>query len=128
MKLTFGLMIAAMTLPTAANAAALQDAIRADMPQLMTLYRDLHANPELSMQEVRTPAKLAAEMRKLGFKVTEKVGKTGVVSVMQNGPGPVLLLRADMDALPVVEQTGLPFASKVRATARSGVETGVMHA
>jgi hippurate hydrolase len=128
MKLTFGLVIAAMTIPTAANAAALQDAIRADMPQLMTLYRDLHANPELSMQEVRTPAKLAAEMRKLGFKVTEKVGKTGVVSVMQNGPGPVLLLRADMDALPVVEQTGLPFASKVRATARSGVETGVMHA
>ncbi|MGE5600291.1 MAG: amidohydrolase, partial [Pseudomonadota bacterium] len=128
MKLTFGLVIAAMTLPTAANAAALRDAIRADMPQLMTLYRDLHANPELSMQEVRTPAKLAAEMRKLGFKVTEKVGKTGVVSVMQNGPGPVLLLRADMDALPVVEQTGLPFASKVRATARSGVETGVMHA
>ena len=60
MKLTFGLVIAAMTLPTAANAAALEDAIRADMPQLMTLYRDLHANPELSMQEVRTPAKLAA--------------------------------------------------------------------
>ena len=117
-----------MTLPTAANAAALSDAIRADMPQLMTLYRDLHANPELSMQEVRTPAKLAAEMRKLGFKVTEKVGKTGVVSVLENGPGPVLMLRADMDGLPVVEQTDLPFASKVRATARSGVETGVMHA
>ena len=128
MKVIFGLAIAAMTLPTAANAAALSDAIRADMPQLMTLYRDLHANPELSMQEVRTPAKLAAEMRKLGFKVTEKVGKTGVVSVLENGPGPVLMLRADMDGLPVVEQTNLPFASKVRATARSGVETGVMHA
>jgi hippurate hydrolase len=80
------------------------------------------------MQEVRTPAKLAPEMRKLGFTVTEKVGKTGVVAVMRNGPGPVLMLRADMDGLPVVEQTGLPFASKVRATARSGVETGVMHA
>ena len=64
------------------------------------------------MQEVRTPAKLAAEMRKLGFTVTEKVGKTGVVAVLQNGPGPVLLLRADMDGLPVVEQTGLPFASQ----------------
>ena len=126
------LALAAMTLPaaspTAANAAALHDAIRADMPQLLTLYRDLHANPELSMQEVRSPAKLAAEARKLGFTVTEHVGKTGVVAVMKNGPGPVLLLRADMDALPVVEQTGLPFASKVRATARSGVETGVMHA
>ena len=65
------------------------------------------------MQEVRSPAKLAAEARKLGFTVTEKVGKTGVVAVMKNGPGPVLLLRADMDGLPVVEQTGLPFASKV---------------
>ena len=124
--------LAAMTLPTAistaANAAALNDAIRADMPQLMTLYRDLHANPELSMTEVRSPAKLAAEARKLGFTVTEHVGKTGVVAVMKNGDGPTLLIRADMDALPVVEQTGLAFASKVRAVARSGVETGVMHA
>ena len=66
------------------------------------------------MQEVRTPAKLAAEARKLGFTVTEKVGKTGVVAVMRNGPGPVLLLRADMDGLPVVEQTGLPFAPRSR--------------
>ena len=111
-----------------AAAATLSEAVRADMPQLMTLYRDLHANPELSMQEVRSPAKLAAEMRKLGFTVTEKVGKTGVVAVLKNGDGPVLMLRADMDGLPVVEQTGLPFASKIRATARSGVETGVMHA
>jgi len=118
----------AMTLSTAAPAATIADGVKADMPQLMALYRDLHANPELSMQEVRTPAKLAAEMRKLGFTVTEKVGKTGVVSVMKNGEGPVLMIRADMDGLPVVEQTGLPFASKVRAVARSGVETGVMHA
>src|SRR5688572_33483171 len=107
--------------------AALADDIRADMPGLMAVYRDLHANPELSMQEVRTPAKLAAEARKLGFTVTEKVGKTGVVAVMKNGPGPTLMLRADMDGLPIVEQTGLPYASKVRAVARSGVETGVMH-
>ena len=128
MKLTFGLAVAAMTISTPANAAALSDAIRGDMPELMTLYRDLHANPELSMQEVRTPAKLAAEARKLGFKVIEKVGKTGVVAVMENGPGPVLLVRSDMDALPVAEQTGLPFASKVKATSASGVESGVMHA
>ena len=121
-------LLAASILAAPASAATLNEAVRADMPQLMTLYRDLHANPELSMQEVRSPAKLAAEMRKLGFTVTEKVGKTGVVSVLKNGPGPVLLIRADMDALPVVEQTGLPFASKVRAVARSGVETGVMHA
>src|SRR5919112_1823117 len=122
------LALAAMTLPTSSIAATLSDAIKADMPSLMTLYRDLHTNPELSMQESRTPAKLAAEARKLGFTVTEKVGKTGVVAVMRNGPGPVLMIRADMDGLPVVEQTGLPFASKVRATARSGVESGVMHA
>lgn len=121
-------LFAASILSAPASAATLDEAIRADMPQLMTLYRDLHANPELSMQEVRSPAKLAAEMKKLGFTVTEKVGKTGVVAVMKNGAGPTLLIRADMDALPVVEQTGLPFSSKVRATARSGVETGVMHA
>jgi len=128
MRIAIAAGLIAMTLSTAAPAATIADGVKADMPQLMTLYRDLHANPELSMQEARTPAKLAAEMRKLGFTVTEKVGKTGVVAVMKNGPGPVLMIRADMDGLPVVEQTGLPFASKVRAVARSGVETGVMHA
>jgi len=119
---------AAMTVTTPAAGAALADAVRADMPQLMTLYRDLHANPELSMQEVRTPAKLVPEMRKLGFEVTEHVGKTGVVAVMRNGPGPTLLIRADMDALPVKEQTGLPFASKVRGKTLDGVDSDVMHA
>jgi len=127
MRIAIAAGLIAMTLSTAAP-ATIADGVKADMPQLMALYRDLHANPELSMQEVRTPAKLAAEMRKLGFTVTEKVGKTGVVAVMKNGAGPVLMIRADMDGLPVVEQTGLPFASKVRAVARSGVETGVMHA
>jgi amidohydrolase len=127
MKHSLLALLAASMLAQPAAAATLNEAIRADMPQLMTLYRDLHANPELSMQEVRTPAKLAAEMKKLGFTVTEKVGKTGVVAVMKNGEGPVLMLRADMDGLPIIEQTGLPYASKVRAVARSGVETGVMH-
>lgn len=128
MKKFYPLAAVALGLASPAAAATLSDSVRADMPELMSLYRDLHAHPELSMQEARTPALLAAEMRRLGFQVTEKVGKTGVVAVMKNGPGPVLLIRADMDALPVVEQTGLPFASKVRAVARSGVETGVMHA
>ncbi|GAA4722982.1 amidohydrolase [Sphingomonas lutea] len=122
------LATAAAATPASLPAATLAQSIQGDMPQLMALYRDLHANPELSMQEVRTPAKLAPEMRKLGFTVTEKVGKTGVVAMLRNGPGPVLMLRADMDALPVVEQTGLPFASKVRVTTAQGVETGVMHA
>jgi hippurate hydrolase len=122
------LAAAAMTVPSAASAAALSDAIRADMPQLMNLYRDIHQHPELSMQEARTPGLLAPEMRKLGFEVTEHVGKTGVVAVMKNGPGPVLLIRADMDALPVKEQTGLPFASNVRGRTLDGVDTYVMHA
>src|SRR3546814_4819682 len=98
---------------TPASADPLRDAVAKDMPSLLTLYRDLHAHPELSMQEVNTAAKLAAEAKKLGFKVTTGVGKTGVVAVMENGPGPAVMLRADMDALPVEEQTGLPFASEI---------------
>jgi len=121
-------LLAASTLAQPASAATIGEAIGADMPQLMTLYRDMHANPELSMQEVRTPAKLAPLMRKLGFEVTEHVGKTALVAVMRNGPGPVLMLRADMDALPVKEQTGLPFASKATGKLPDGTETPVMHA
>lgn len=107
---------------------ALATAVRADMPSLLAIYRDLHAHPELSFQETRSAAILAAEAKKLGFTVTTGVGKTGVVAVLANGPGPVVLLRADMDGLPVIEQTGLPFASTVRAVAAGGIETGVMHA
>jgi hippurate hydrolase len=116
--------------PAAAQQAdpAIQAEIKKDMPSLMAIYADLHANPELSFMEVRSAGILAAEARKLGFKVTEKVGGTGIVAVMENGPGPVVLLRADMDGLPVIEQTGLPGASKVRVTTKEGVETGVMHA
>ena len=123
-------LIAAALLSTSAMAAAdpIAEGVGKDMPSLMALYRDLHANPELSMQEVRSAAKMAAEAKKLGFQVTTGVGKTGVVAVMKNGPGPVLLMRADMDGLPVVEQTGLPFASKVKGTSLAGVESGVMHA
>jgi hippurate hydrolase len=98
------------------------------MPGLTTIYRDLHANPELSGQEKRSSAILAAEAKKAGFEVTTGVGGHGVVAVMKNGPGPVVMLRADMDALPVAEQTGLPFASKVKAVGIDGQETAVMHA
>ena len=121
---------AALLLGTAAPAVAqdLETSLAEDMPGLMELYRDLHAHPELSFEETETAAKLSKRMRDLGFEVTENVGRTGVVSVMRNGDGPVVLLRADMDGLPVVEQTGLPFASKVTATPASGVTTGVMHA
>ncbi len=113
---------------TPASADELRDAIADDMPQLLELYRDLHANPELSFQEVETAAKLAKRARALGFEVTEQVGRTGVVAVMRNGEGPTVMLRADMDALPLVEKTGLPFASTKTAVPASGVETGVMHA
>jgi amidohydrolase len=125
------LMAAAVTAPLAAAAqpaAALRQAIAGDMPTLMTLYRDLHANPELSMQETRSAGLLAAEARRLGFTVTPGVGGTGVVAVLENGPGPVLMLRADMDALPVEERTGLPFASRARGTTREGLATAIMHA
>jgi hippurate hydrolase len=88
----------------------------------------LHANPELSFLEFKTSAKLAAEARRLGFVVTENVGQTGVVAVMKNGPGPVVMVRADMDGLPVEEKTGLPFASKQRGVSKSGTESGIMHA
>ncbi len=128
MRIAVAAGLIAMSLSSNSPAATLAEGIKADMPQLMALYRDIHANPELSMQEVRTPAKLAAEMRKLGFDVTEHVGKTGVVAVMKNGSGPVLLIRADMDALPVKEQTGLPFASTVMGKLPDGTPTPVMHA
>ena len=113
---------------TPATADDLRDRITSDMPELMTLYRELHANPELAFEEVATAAKLAKRMRGLGFTVTERVGRTGVVAVLRNGDGPTVLVRTDMDALPVVEQTGLPFASTKRATSTAGVESGVMHA
>lgn len=122
------LFAGAMMMAVPAQADELRDAVAADMPGLMELYRDLHAHPELSFQEVKTAAKLAARMRELGFTVTEQVGRTGVVAVLENGEGPTVMLRADMDGLPVVEQTGLPFASKEVAVPASGVETGVMHA
>jgi amidohydrolase len=125
-----GLALAGLLLGAAAPVSAndVRQAIDIDMPSLIEIYKDLHANPELSFQEFRTSAKLAAEARRLGFKVTEKVGQTGVVAVMENGPGPVVMLRADMDGLPVIEQTGLAFASKAKGVSKSGVETGIMHA
>ena len=92
------------------------------------LYRDLHAHPELGHQETRTARTVAAALRELGFVVHEQVGGTGVVGVLVNGDGPVVLVRADMDALPVAEATGLPYASTVRATDGAGNEVPVMHA
>lgn len=128
MMRTFWTGVAALALAAPAAAQTLGEQVKGDMPSLMAIYQDFHANPELSFHEVRSAGILAAEARRLGFEVTEKVGGTGVVAVMKNGPGPVVLVRADMDGLPVTEQTGLPGASKVRVTTDEGVETGVMHA
>jgi amidohydrolase len=94
---------------------------------LDAIYRDLHANPELGLQEVRTAAILAKELKKSGFTVTEKVGGTGVVGVLKNGDGPTILVRADMDGLPMEEKTDLAWASKVR-TPYEGRDVPVMHA
>ncbi len=95
---------------------------------LVTLYKDLHAHPELAFQETRSAGLMAAEARAAGFTVTEGVGKTGVVAVLVNGKGPTLLIRADMDGLPVKEETGLPYASAATGTAADGSQTPVMHA
>ena len=95
-------------------------------PGVEALYRDLHANPELAFAEVRTAKKLADELRGLGFEVTEGVGKTGVVGLLRNGQGPTIMVRTELDALPMEEKTGLPYASKVKTT-YLGKETFVAH-
>jgi amidohydrolase len=104
------------------------DALDEIRPDLEGLYRELHQHPELSMQEHQTAAKMAAQLSALGFEVTTGVGQTGVVGVLRNGPGATVLLRADMDALPVREETGLPFASTVTAADPEGGEVPVAHA
>jgi len=98
------------------------------LPQLEELYKDIHAHPELSMQEERTASIAAERLRAAGYEVTTGIGKTGVVGLLRNSDGPVVMLRADMDALPVAEATGLPYASKATATDREGKSVPVMHA
>jgi hippurate hydrolase len=99
-----------------------------DLSELGTLYRDLHAHPELAFAEHRTSGIVAERLRQLGYQVTIEVGGTGVVGVLTAGPGPTVLLRADMDALPVLEQTGLDYASVARAKDADGHDVPVMHA
>ncbi|CAN0620743.1 N(alpha)-acyl-glutamine aminoacylase [Burkholderia multivorans] len=101
--------------------------IDALLPELEAIYKDLHRHPELSMQEVRTASIVADYVAKLGYEVTRNVGVTGVVAVLRNGEGPTVMLRADMDALPMAEATGLPYASTARMTDEDGVEVGVAH-
>lgn len=100
----------------------------AEYPALEAIYKQLHANPELSFMETKTAALVAKELRALGAEVTEKVGNTGVVGVLKNGAGPSVLIRADMDGLPVKEATGMPWASKAVVKDLAGRDQPAMHA
>jgi hippurate hydrolase len=124
-------MLLALPLSRAAEPpllAVVAQKVADDYPALLAFYTDLHLHPELSLMEEKTSAKVAASLRASGYEVTEKFGGYGVVGVLKNGPGPVLLIRTDMDALPVLEETGLPYASKVRVTDLAGHDVPVMHA
>ncbi len=117
--------------PAPGAGAVPQGAAAADAavdPDLVALYIDLHQHPELSLHEEKTAAKLAERLRRLGFEVTTGVGGTGVVGVLRNGQGPTVMLRTELDALPVEEKTGLPYASTVKTKNDAGLEVPVMHA
>jgi hippurate hydrolase len=126
------------TLLLAASSACAQDlstVVTAEQPTLTGIYKDLHEHPELSHHEERTSAIVAKALRDAGYVVTDHVGiypdgshAFGVVGILKNGPGPLLLVRGDMDALPIVEETGVPYASHVTTKTDAGQETGVMHA
>ena len=118
---------AAQTSPAAWTTPSAEQ-VNAIYPEVELLYIDLHRNPELAMHEQQTAVKLAERMKALGYEVTTGVGGTGVVAVLRNGSGPTVLLRTDMDALPIQEKTGLPFASQVTAKNDSGTPIPVMHA
>ncbi len=111
------------------SADELSNAVEADYDQhLAALFDYFHRNPELSSMEVKTAARLAEELRTAGFDVTEGVGGTGVVAIMKNGAGPLVMMRADMDGLPVPEKSGLPYASTATQVDWDGNEVPVMHA
>jgi amidohydrolase len=124
-----------LSLAPGARAQSVSQTVNGEIQDLVSTYRDIHAHPELSRHEDQTAARLAAALREAGYTVAEHVGRyrdgspaDGVVAILKNGPGPVLLVRTDLDALPVVEETGLPYASRVTAKNSAGVEVGVMHA
>jgi len=125
-------LVCALSLSEAASAqtaeldAAVASQIDREYPKLAALYQDIHAHPEIAFEERRTAARLATEMRALGFTVTEGVGGTGLVALFENGPGPTIMVRTELDALPMEEKTGLPYASRAK-TLSGGRETFVAH-
>jgi amidohydrolase len=124
----FLLVVSCVSQSAFADASLAADIQRDYGTNLEKLFLHLHANPELSGTETRTAARIARELRALGLEVTEGVGGTGVVAIVRNGAGRTILLRADMDGLPLEERSGLPYASKLRQLDPGGVERGVMHA
>jgi amidohydrolase len=130
------LLLALLGLPPAGTAQDLKAMVDSELAPLLETYRHIHSHPELSLHEKETAALVAGRLRELGYDVTERVGRYtdphavsyGVVAVLRNGAGPTVLFRTDLDALPIVEKTGLPYASTVRTANDAGVEVGVMHA
>jgi hippurate hydrolase len=126
-----GFLVLLLSLPcilASAQNSSLDKQVSSALPEAQNLYLDLHQHPELSSHETRTAAELANRLRTLGYEVTEHVGGTGVVAILKNGPGPTVMLRTELDGLPVEEKTGLPYASKVHAKDDTGRDVGVMHA
>src|ERR1700681_373807 len=109
-----------------ADKSAVEGVLDRNYPHLDTVYKDIHSHPEVQYQEVKTAAKLAAEMRRLGVEVSERVGKTGLVAIYHNGPGPVVMVRTELDALPMEEKTGLPYSSHA-TTMWNGKQTPIAH-
>src|SRR5512142_1973782 len=129
MKLTIFLLAIAFAAGSAsAQTVPASGDIDRVFPAARSLYVDIHEHPELSGHEAETAAKLASRLRSLGFDVTEHVGGTGFVALLKNGAGPTIMLRTELDALPVEEKTGLPYASKVRTKDDAGRDVSVMHA
>jgi len=128
MKLAIFLLLLFLSASVFAQNPALAKEVEAVYPDARALYLDLHQSPELSFHETQSAAKLAARLRSLGYQVTEHVGETGIVAILKNGAGPTVMLRTELDALPVEEKTGLSYASKIQAKDNSGRDVGVMHA
>jgi len=133
-RMALGSLALGMAMPVAAQ-SALNDKIDSNIQDWVGTYKHLHENPELSTEEKETSALLASELKRMGYEVTDHFGQYenrdlvgyGIVAVLRNGPGPVVYVRTDMDALPVTEQTGLTYASAVKVKRPDG-EVGVMHA
>jgi hippurate hydrolase len=121
----FAVVLMVRATPLLAQTTAQIDAY---YPDLQALYQDLHRNPELAFQETQTAAKLAARLEAMGYDVTTGVGRTGIVALLRNGAGPTVMLRTELDALPVAEKTGAPFASTVVTKNLAGATVPVMHA